>query len=59
MLTNVIDNKAVESEMYKGKGPMVENEQVEDRKKSITFEESREFHKSIKNSDFKIVDQLN
>ncbi|XP_050916556.1 uncharacterized protein LOC127131684 [Lathyrus oleraceus] len=54
--TNVIDNKVAESEMSKGKGPMVENEQVEDHKKSITFEESQEFLKLIKKSDFKIVD---
>ncbi|XP_050889361.1 uncharacterized protein LOC127094585 [Lathyrus oleraceus] len=57
--TNVIDNKAAESEVSKGKGSMVENKQVEDHKKSITFEESQEFLKLIKKSDFKIVDQLN
>ncbi|XP_050909780.1 uncharacterized protein LOC127123622 [Lathyrus oleraceus] len=56
---NIIANKAVESKVSKGKGPMVENEQVEDHKKSITFEESQEFLKLIKKSDFKIVDQLN
>ncbi|XP_050920283.1 uncharacterized protein LOC127137919 [Lathyrus oleraceus] len=55
----VIDNKAAESEVSKGKWPMVKNEQVEDYKKSITFEESQEFLKLIKKSDFKIVDQLN
>ncbi|XP_050914130.1 uncharacterized protein LOC127128803 [Lathyrus oleraceus] len=59
VLTKVIDNKAVESETFKGKGPMVEKEQVEDHKKSITFEESQEFLKLIKKSDFKIVDLLN
>ncbi|XP_050915718.1 uncharacterized protein LOC127130797 [Lathyrus oleraceus] len=57
--TKVIDNKAVESETSKGKEPMVEKEQVEDHKKGITFEESQEFLKLIKKSDFKIVDQLN
>ncbi|XP_050916578.1 uncharacterized protein LOC127131705 [Lathyrus oleraceus] len=57
--TNVIDNKSAESEVSKGKGPMVENEKVEDHKKSITFEESQEFLKLIKKSDFEIVDQLN
>ncbi|XP_050893526.1 uncharacterized protein LOC127100414 [Lathyrus oleraceus] len=55
----VIDNKAAESETSKGKGPMVEKEQIEDHMKSITFEESQEFLKLIKKSDFKIVDQLN
>ncbi|XP_050875207.1 uncharacterized protein LOC127078828 [Lathyrus oleraceus] len=59
VLTKVIDDKAAESETSKGKGPMVEKEQVEDHKKSITFEESQEFLKLIKKSDFKIVDQLN
>ena len=49
-------NKAAESETSKGKGPMVEKEQVEDQKKSITFEERQEFLKLIKKSDFKIVD---
>ncbi|XP_050889350.1 uncharacterized protein LOC127094573 [Lathyrus oleraceus] len=57
--TNVIDNKVAESEVSKAKGLMVENEQVEDHKKSITFEESQEFLKLIKKSNFKIVDQLN
>ncbi|XP_050889365.1 uncharacterized protein LOC127094590 [Lathyrus oleraceus] len=57
--TKVIDNKAADSKVSKGKGPMVENEQVEDHKKSITFKESQEFLKLIKKSDFKIVDQLN
>ncbi|XP_050889569.1 uncharacterized protein LOC127094840 [Lathyrus oleraceus] len=55
----VIENKATKSETSKGKAPMVEKEQVEDYKKSITFEESQEFLKLIKKSDFKIVDQLN
>ncbi|XP_050878511.1 uncharacterized protein LOC127082315 [Lathyrus oleraceus] len=59
VLTKVINNKVVESETSKGKGPMVEKEQVEDHKKSITFEESQELLKLIKKSDFKIVDQLN
>lgn len=45
--TNVITEKATESEVSKGKGPMVEDEQVEDRKKSITFEEGKEFLKLI------------
>ncbi|XP_050918568.1 uncharacterized protein LOC127135999 [Lathyrus oleraceus] len=57
--TNVIANKVVEFEVSKGKGPMVENEQVEDHKKSINFEEGQEFLKLIKKSDFKIFDQLN
>ncbi|XP_050890765.1 uncharacterized protein LOC127096208 [Lathyrus oleraceus] len=59
VLTKAIDNKVVESETSKGKGLMVEKEQIEDHKKSITFEESQEFLKLIKKSDFKIVDQLN
>lgn len=56
---NVINHKAAESEVSKGKMTMVENEQVGDHKKSITFEESQEFLKLIKKIDFKIVDQLN
>ncbi|XP_050889420.1 uncharacterized protein LOC127094658 [Lathyrus oleraceus] len=60
VLTRVIDNdKAVEAEVSKGKGPMVEKEQFDDHKKSITFEESQEFLKLIRKSDFKIVEQLN
>ncbi|XP_050876611.1 uncharacterized protein LOC127080324 [Lathyrus oleraceus] len=57
VLTKIIDNnKAVEAEASKGKGPMVEKEQLEDHKKSITFEESHESLKLIKKSDFKIID---
>lgn len=60
VLTRVIDNdKAAEAEVSKGKGPMVEKEQSDDHKKSITFEESQEFLKLIRKSDFKIVEQLN
>ncbi|XP_050876821.1 uncharacterized protein LOC127080547 [Lathyrus oleraceus] len=60
VLTKVIDNnKVVEAEASKGKEPMIEKEQFEDHNKSITFEESQEFLKLIKKSDFKIIDQLN
>lgn len=60
VLTKVIDNnKAAEAEESKGKESMVEKEQSEDHKKSITFEESQEFLKLIKKSDFKIIDRLN
>ncbi|XP_050899608.1 uncharacterized protein LOC127106344 [Lathyrus oleraceus] len=60
VLTRVIDNdKVAEAEVSKGKGLMVEKEQSDDHKKSITFEESQEFLKLIRKSDFKIVEQLN
>ncbi|XP_050919835.1 uncharacterized protein LOC127137414 [Lathyrus oleraceus] len=60
VLMKVIDNdKVPEAEASKGKGSMVEKEQSNDHKKSITFEESQEFLKLIKKSDFKIVEQLN
>ncbi|XP_050890746.1 uncharacterized protein LOC127096182 [Lathyrus oleraceus] len=59
VLTKVIDNnKTAEAEASKGKESMVEKEQSEDHKKSITFEESQEFLKLIKKSDFKIIDQF-
>lgn len=59
VLMKVIDNRVAEYETSKGKGLMVQKEQIEDHKKNITFEESQEFLKLIKKSDFKIVDQLN
>ncbi|XP_050909269.1 uncharacterized protein LOC127123047 [Lathyrus oleraceus] len=57
--TNIIANKAAKSKVSRSKRPMIENEQVKGHKKSITFEESQEFLKLIKKSNFKIVDQLN
>ncbi|XP_050909727.1 uncharacterized protein LOC127123560 [Lathyrus oleraceus] len=60
VVTRVIDNdKAVEAEVSKGKGMLVEKEQSDDYKKSITIEESQEFLKLFRKSDFKIVEQLN
>ncbi|XP_050915167.1 uncharacterized protein LOC127130146 [Lathyrus oleraceus] len=60
VVTRVINNdKVAEAEFPKGKGSMVEKEQFDDHKKSITFEESQEFLKLIRKSDFKIVEQLN
>lgn len=59
VLTKVIDNRVAESKISKGKGSLVEKEQVEEHKKIITFKEGQEFLKLIKKSDFKIVDQLN
>lgn len=56
MQTDIITEKDAELEVSKGKGPMVEDEQVEDHKKNITFEEGQELLKLIKKSDFKIVD---
>lgn len=56
--TKDIIDKTAESKTSKGKRSMVEDEQVEDHKKSIIFEEGQEFLKFIKKSDFKIVDQL-
>ncbi|XP_050876141.1 uncharacterized protein LOC127079815 [Lathyrus oleraceus] len=54
----VIPDKAVESKTSKGKRLMIEDEQVEGRKKGISVEEGQKFLKLIKKSDFKIVDQL-
>ncbi|XP_050909151.1 uncharacterized protein LOC127122922 [Lathyrus oleraceus] len=60
VLTRVIENdKATKAEASKGKRPMIEREQSDDHKKSITFEGSQEFLKLIRKSDFKIVEQLN
>ncbi|XP_050889272.1 uncharacterized protein LOC127094487 [Lathyrus oleraceus] len=56
-LKKVIPDKATKSETSKGKGRMVEDEQVEGHKKNVSFEEGREFLKLFK-SDFKIVDRL-